>query len=117
GGSTAVRRARGLDALARVEPGGILTLDDLLEMPECRRFRGGLRVVVTTDLGIRSLRRRRNLESEADRFVVLRASGFGPPNRSSPASGIEIRPWIWIDDATRVPQRLRRAWKEGSSNG
>lgn len=114
GGSTAARRARGLDALARVETGGVLTLDDLLEMSECRRFRDGIRVVITTDLGVRSLRKGR---STADRFVVLQASAFGPLGSPAPANLLEVRPWIWIDDATRVPQMLRRAWKEGSSNG
>jgi uncharacterized protein (DUF58 family) len=109
--SIPARRERVLDALAQVEPGGILTLADLLELPACRDFAGGLRVVVTTDTGLSRLPRRRP-SAARERFVVLRAASFTDEVEHGETEALAVRPWILVDDPRCVPQRIRQAWKE-----
>ena len=101
-----------LDALARLAPGGDRDLAELLSRrPEGRRRDRGLRVVVTTDLGLRGLTgegRRR----DGDRFVVLKAGAFGSDEGKDPTAPLPVVPWIWIDGPGRVATCLRRAGKE-----
>jgi uncharacterized protein (DUF58 family) len=115
GGSVAIRRAGLLDVLARIGPGGNMGLPELLELPACRRFSGGLRIIIATDLAVSRLAPRPS-KWTCERFVILKASAFdrretSPGGRSGPGP-LPIRPWIWIDDPRRVPQQVRRAWKE-----
>jgi hypothetical protein len=94
GGSAKARSAALLDALARVGPGSRCDLAGLLDTPECRRFGGGLRVVITTDVGLAGLPPGA-ISASVDRFVVLRrgrskttiAGVFSPRCRSSRGSG------------------------------
>jgi uncharacterized protein (DUF58 family) len=113
-GPLSARRARIFDALAGIESEGTWTLADLLELPACRRAKVGLRVIVTTDLGLRrsfaGLRQR-----TGDRLVVLKAAAFARPGEMESDEGAPRTPpacWIWIDDPARVPQCVQRAWKE-----
>ncbi|AGA26468.1 DUF58 domain-containing protein [Singulisphaera acidiphila] len=110
-GSTQAKRAQMLDAVARIAPDGSVSLPELLAISACRRFRTGLRVVVTTDLGLRGLTRRPS-RGVKDLFVVLRAAAFMEGGRDDERSPLPIAPWIWIDDPARIPERIRRAWKE-----
>jgi uncharacterized protein (DUF58 family) len=110
-GSIQARRVRMLDTLARLGSDGELTLPDLLELPACRQFREGIRLVITTDLGMNRLPRRTSRRVK-DLFVVLRAAAFTEDGKDGESSPPSPPPWIWIDDATRIPQCIRRAWKE-----
>lgn len=108
GRSIPARTAVLLDALARLGPAGSQDLAALLDRPECRRFEQGLRVIVTTDLGLRALRAvwpRR----ASERFVVLRAAAFGGGDASPP---LPLAPWVTIDGPGRVATCLRRAGRE-----
>jgi uncharacterized protein (DUF58 family) len=111
GGSVASRRACLLDALARIGPGGVMGLPELLEQPACRRFSTGLRVVVATDLAVSRLVARPS-KGACERLAVLRSSAFDPVGRSVEVGPLPIRPWVLIDDPARVPKQVRRAWKE-----
>jgi uncharacterized protein (DUF58 family) len=116
GGSVGSRRARVLDELARIESNGFWTLDDLLDLPSCRLIPDGFRIIVTTDLGLRRLRRPAPC-GPRDRLVVLAAAVFagGEDVRESeaPSPSSMPSPWIWIDDPDRVPRcLLRKATKE-----
>jgi uncharacterized protein (DUF58 family) len=117
GGSVASRRAGMLDVLARIGPGGDMGLPELLEQPACRRFSGGLRVIVATDLAVSRLAPRPSRWT-CERVVMLRSSAFGPDKTGSGTLESKVpdtfltRPWAWIDDPRRVPQQVRRAWKE-----
>ncbi len=110
-GSVRARRGRVLDALAGIGPNGTRTLSDLLELRDCRQFRGGLRVIVTSDLGLSRLpeRAERGLR---ERFVVLKASAFGDRDEARTVEPLSVSPWIWIDDADRVSRCVRVAWRE-----
>ena len=114
GRSLSSRRTTALDALAKIDPAGAaISLIDLLDLPACRRFVGGLRVVITTDraptrLGDRS----RGVAQGSERFVVLKASGFDPDAISAPVEPLALSPWIWIDEPDQVPRQLRRPRKE-----
>lgn len=105
------RRARILDAMARLEPNGLLRLEDVFDGPACRRFDGGLRVVVTTDRAIKDLPERTG-RVRAERFVILEAAAFSKASDRPEASTLPVRPWIWIDDPGGVPGAVRRGWKE-----
>jgi uncharacterized protein (DUF58 family) len=115
GGSVATRRALVLDALAEIGPEGIWTLDDLLEMPACRRVFDGLRVIVTTDLGLRWSRRDAPRDPR-DRLVVLKASAFagGSEDGESGPPGEVPACWIWVDDPGTAARCLRRSGKEAA---
>jgi uncharacterized protein (DUF58 family) len=110
-GSIAVRRGVVLDALARIGPGAGGTLADLLDLPACCAYQEGLRVVVTTDRGLRRLPLR-PARSLHERFVVLKATAFTGEPSPVEVDSLPVIPWIWIDDADRVPQAIRTSWKE-----
>jgi uncharacterized protein (DUF58 family) len=110
GGSAKARSAVLLDALARVGPDAGLNLSELLSLPECRRFEGGLRVVVTTDVGLRRLSGE-GPRTSRDRFVVLKAEAFGSDTTEGGPARLPIVPWVWIDGPSRVATRLLRAGK------
>jgi uncharacterized protein (DUF58 family) len=111
GGPLASRRSRFLDELARIGANGFWTLGDLLESPACRLFKGGLRVVVTTDLGLRRLPTGA-LRGPRERLVVLKASAFGRSGEARHGEPPAMTPWIWIDDPDRVSDCVGKAWKE-----
>ena len=115
GGSARARSAAVLDALARLEPGGDRDLADLLSLAEHRRRDCGLRVIVTTDVGLRAADRRSTSRRTGDRFVVLKAGAFGAdePDRSVRPS-LPVVAWIWIDGPERVATCLLRAGKEAA---
>jgi uncharacterized protein (DUF58 family) len=109
--SIKARRSRVLDALARIGSEDPHSLADLLDIPACREFGGGLRIIVTTDVGLRRFaRRQRQLVRE--RFVVLRAASFAEGLQCDKVEPLPVRPWILVDDPARIPQHIRQAWKE-----
>jgi uncharacterized protein (DUF58 family) len=110
-GPVATRRARVLDAMARLEPEGLFTLTSVLDGPACRRFDGGLRIVVATDRAVRNLPERIG-RARAERFVILDAAAFSEGSERFGSGDLPIRPWIWIDDPASVPGAIRRGWKE-----
>jgi uncharacterized protein (DUF58 family) len=110
-GTVRARHTRVLDALARLEPDRRHSLQDVLGGPICRRFEMGLRIVIATDLALQSLTRRAG-GAVAERFVVLNAAAFARDERLGELGPLSVRPWIWIDDAEQVPQRVRSRWKE-----
>jgi uncharacterized protein (DUF58 family) len=109
--SVASRRVQFLDALARLVPTGFWSLNDLLELPACRRFSGGLRIIVTTDVGLRRLRPSA-APGPTERFVALRTSAFADAGGTDVTTPPPADAWIWIDDPARVPHCLRRARRE-----
>jgi uncharacterized protein (DUF58 family) len=110
GGSAKARSAVLLDALARVRSDAGPSLSELLSLPDCRRFEGGLRVVVTTDVGLRRLSSEGPRPSK-DRFVVLKAEAFGCDTSEGGPTPLPAVPWVWIDGPGRVAARLLRAGK------
>jgi uncharacterized protein (DUF58 family) len=111
-GTVRARQARVLDALARLRPDGSVSLSDVLDGPAWRRFGGGLRVVVATDLGLSLSPATRRGASPFDRYVVLHAAAFAGGEPREETGPLPVRPWIWIDDASHVPQLLRRRRNE-----
>jgi uncharacterized protein (DUF58 family) len=105
------RSAIVLDALARLAPTGDHDLARLLSLPECRRCDRGVRVVVTTDVGLRRLPSE-ILRRAGDRFVVLKAGAFGLDDRIGLTEALPVIPWIWIDGPGRVAPSLARAGRE-----
>jgi hypothetical protein len=116
GGSARVRSAAVLDALARVSSGGTRDLATLLSLPECLRFRRGLRVVVTTDIALGRLGAE-GFPGTAARFVVLKAGAFTSDMDDDAPGLLPMVPWIWIDGPARVAARLSRAAKEVTLGG
>ncbi len=110
GGSARARSTAMLDALATLPPGGDQSLAEVLSLPECRRFERGLRVVVTTDVGLSGLIDP-GLRRAGDRFVVLTASAFGDEVGATIAP-MSVIPWVRIDGPQRVAACLLRAGKE-----
>jgi uncharacterized protein (DUF58 family) len=112
GGTPRARSAALLDALARLAPSCDRTLAELLRLPECRSD-GGLRVIVTTDIGIRD-GGGEVWQRPGDVWIVLQAAAFG----SDEASGLTepfllpVTPWIRIDGPEHVTTCLRRPRKE-----
>ena len=110
-GSARARTAAVLDTLARLVPGGDRDLAELLGLGEGGRSDRGLRVIITTDVGLRGLTgegRRR----AGDRFVVLKAGAFESDEGNGPTAPLPVVPWIWIDGPGRVATCLLRAGKE-----
>ncbi|MGP0067629.1 MAG: DUF58 domain-containing protein [Isosphaeraceae bacterium] len=110
-GSARARTVTLLDALARLAPGGDRDLAELLSLAECQRSDGGLRVIITTDVGLHGWRgegRRR----AGDRFVVLKAGAFVRDAGIGPTTPLSLAPWIVIDGPGRVATCLLRAGKE-----
>ncbi len=110
-GSVAARRTRILDAMARVKPDSALGFGDVVDGLACRRFDGGLRVIVATNLSLQSLPER-TVTARAERFVVLDASAFVEESIRIPPVPLRVRPWILVNDSTDAPSAIRRAWKE-----
>jgi uncharacterized protein (DUF58 family) len=112
GGGPARRRSEVLlDALARLVPAGDHDLAGLLSLPECRRCDCGLRVIVTTDTGLRRLPTE-FVRRAGDRFVVLKSESFGVDDRDSSHDPLRVAPWIWIEGPARVATSLARAGRE-----
>jgi uncharacterized protein (DUF58 family) len=113
GGSARTRSRAVLDALARFRPAGDRDLADLVGDRDGRSRGGGLRVVITTDVGLRGskgeIRRR-----DSDRYVVLKAGAFGSDTGGPPADSLPVVPWILIDGPGYVATCFRRAAKEVS---
>jgi uncharacterized protein (DUF58 family) len=110
-GSVRSRQAFFLDALARLGDDDFLRLTDLLELPACRDFGRGLRVVVATDLGLSRVVETATSRA-AQRFVVLKSSSFSDRAGSHDGPMLPVRPWVELDDPAAIPRRLREAWKE-----
>ncbi len=110
-GSVRSRQAYFLDALARLGNDDFLRLLDLLDLPACREFGQGLRVVVATD---RALARVVPAASRgvAQRFVVLKSASFAGRAGSPADPPLHVRPWVMLDGPAGIPRRLREAWKE-----
>jgi uncharacterized protein (DUF58 family) len=111
GGSVRSKQARFLDALALLGDEDFLRVPDLLDLPACRDFGRGLRVVIATDMALARIAATRSSRI-AHRYVVLKAESFsdGAGPRVSPM--LEVRPWVTLDDPTSIPRRLREAGKE-----
>jgi hypothetical protein len=97
--------------MARLQPDGRHRLGDVLDGPACRRFDGGLRVVVATDRGVHGLPERIGT-ALTERFVILDAAAFSDGADRPGDVALPVRPWIWIDDPGGVPAAVRRGWKE-----
>src|SRR5262249_33622913 len=91
GGSSRARPAALLDELARLGSGGHRGLVELLADPEDWRRDRGLRVVVTTDVGLRGLGTEAR-QRDGDRFVVLNAGAFGAAGGGDPAAPWPVAP-------------------------
>lgn len=104
-GHPARRSAALLDALARL--GGGPDGDDLATRL-AQAGTAGLRLVVTTDLGLARLGRR----DPRDRFVVLLASGFAGEAAAGPRPTPPLGCWIVIEGPARVAARLAQSGKE-----
>jgi len=111
GGSARAQSTAVLDALARIPPGGDRSLAEVLSLPECRRFDRGLRVVVTTDVGLSALTGP-GFRRAGDRFIVLTARGFGGDELDGHSVPISVVPWVRIDSPQRVAACLLLAGKE-----
>lgn len=110
-GSKQRRRARLLDTLAGMDTQDPYRLSDLLDLAACRKFREGIRLIVTTDLGIQTISRRPS-PGRSELFVVLRARAFAEKGEQVHHAPLPLTPWILVDDPTRVPQSLLRVRKE-----
>ena len=88
-----------LDALARLAPDVRNTLDDLLHAcPSAGGETRGLRVIVTTDLGLFGALTKDESANERDRFVVLEGRGIWRRRvRRDRAAPFPMVPWIVID--------------------
>jgi uncharacterized protein (DUF58 family) len=99
-GTPATRTRRLLDTLALVQPGPDSHLDYLLALPEARRFRRGLRLIVTT--GLRPCPTPDSIPGILTLAAVLDPGGFhipGTPQTSHPA-------WLTIASPADIPRCL-----------
>jgi uncharacterized protein (DUF58 family) len=105
------------------------SLADLLNRPECRSFREGLQIIITTDRAAATLT---GLAPDpAQRWLILRAEGFSGGAGAQAGAGVAaaaatgdgrsrvgellhlpMRPWLVIESADQVPSQLRGAWSE-----
>jgi uncharacterized protein (DUF58 family) len=101
------------------------SLADLLNRPECRSFREGLQIIITTDQTAATFT---GLAPDpAQRWLILRAEGFGGGVGAQAEAGaavgdgrsraggllhLPMRPWLVIESADQVPSQLRGAWSE-----
>ncbi|VTS08864.1 DUF58 domain-containing protein [Tuwongella immobilis] len=114
------------DVAAAIPPVG-----ELLHCPQCRGFRDGLQVIITTDRAeiIGGCHR---CESEDQRWIILRTDAFltpgNPPAAESTlgansgadsgadsgphAHGLGVTPWLDLDAIDRIPTLLRGGWRE-----
>jgi hypothetical protein len=101
----------------------------LLNRPECRSFREGLQIIITTDRAAATFT---GLAPDpAQRWLILRAEGFGGGVGTQAEAGVAaaaatgdgrsrvgellhlpMRPWLVIESADQVPSQLRGAWSE-----
>ena len=88
-----------------------MTIEAVLDGPSCRRFDGGLRIVVATSRALRKLPERAG-RLGAERFIILDAASFSEGSDRPAPGALPVRPWIWIDDPEGVPGAVRRGWKE-----
>jgi hypothetical protein len=105
------KQARVLDALALLGDEEFLRLPDLLDLPACREFGRGLRVVIATDLAFGRLAAT-GASRAAERYVVLQAGTFSGGTGPRVVPMLRVRPWVTLDDSASIPRRLREAWKE-----
>jgi uncharacterized protein (DUF58 family) len=112
GRSLRARREQLLDAFACLEPAEGFTLSDVLARPVCQTFGSGLRLVVTTDLGLRRLAPHRS-SAAREAFVVVSAAAFLDGQAADELAPAPVRPWILVDDRARIAQHVRRSGKEG----
>jgi uncharacterized protein (DUF58 family) len=111
GGSVRSKQARVLDALALLEEEDFLRLPDLLDLPACRNFGRGLRVVIATDVALARVAAA-GPSRGVQRYVVLKAAAFSNGEGPRFAPMLQVRPWVTLDDPASIPRRLREAWKE-----
>ena len=109
-------RQRIFDALARIGADG-LSLAATLNQTRCRTFRGGLRVVITTDIALDQTDLSGEPGRSVDRrYVVLRASQFdsatNSTSRPDPDVELRCRPWVVVDDPQRVAELVRAGMRE-----
>ena len=107
GGSIKTRTTFVLDALARLTPGNSQNLASAVNLPRYQRSSYGLRVVVTTDLGLQGLATQGWRRPE-DRFVVLRAGAFGSQPAADDTVPLCLVPWILIDGPDQIESIFRR---------
>ncbi len=107
GGSIKTRTTFVLDALARLTPGHSQNLASAVNLPRYQRSSYGLRVVVTTDLGLQGLATQGWRRPE-DRFVVLRAGAFGSQPAADDTVPLCLVPWILIDGPDQIESIFRR---------
>ncbi len=109
-GSAQVHRL--LDSLARLPDETAITLIELLAQSACREFKGGLQVIVTTDLALA----RAPLSSWRDeerRWVILQTRGFDPaPSLPLRSPRLPVTPWLFIDGPESLPELLRSGSNE-----
>jgi uncharacterized protein (DUF58 family) len=111
GGSVRSKQAHVLDAFALLGDEEFLRLHDLLDLPACRDFGRGLRVVVATDTALARVAATGSPRA-AERYVVLRAGAFSGGAGSRAVPMLRVRPWVMLGDPASIPRRLREAWKE-----
>jgi uncharacterized protein (DUF58 family) len=109
--------ARILDALARLPHSGHRALGDFLRTPTIARVRTGIRVGVTTDVGLSRLPR--DPVRNEIRWAVLSQSGFGRSAGECKQFTCDegpirdqFRPWVVFDSNASVLQTLRYGWSE-----
>ena len=107
GGSIKTRTTFVLDALARLTPGNSQNLASAVNLPRYQRSSYGLRVVVTTDLGLQGLATQGWRRPE-DRFVVLMAGAFGSQPAADDTLPLCLVPWILIDGPDQIESIFRR---------
>jgi uncharacterized protein (DUF58 family) len=112
-GSGGRQRERLMDMLACIPADASTTLGAALASRPARRFRDGLRVVITTDRGLG----RPGVAAiwpRSARAIVLRAGAFegGRGGGGLAPPRLPVRPWIELTDADDVRGQFRRAWRE-----
>ncbi len=111
GGSIKTRTTTVLDALARLTPGSSQELASSLSSPQYQGSSRGVRVVVTTDLGLQGLATEGWRRPE-DRFVVLRAGAFGSQMVANDSVSLCLVPWVLIDGPDHIDANLRQVGRE-----
>lgn len=111
-GTVHSRRKRVLDALARIDTSDFRSLQSLLESDACRGFDRAVRIVITTDIGLMCLSDIRPRGRERERYIVLKASGFGVGHDEVDLRALPFRPWLILDEGRLIPQRLLQIGKE-----
>lgn len=101
-------KTQAMDALARLSLGS-QPIDQLLASPACRKFKSGLRLVISTDHA--QLARPLDSPSVQQKWIVLRADGFSGLDQDEDQDH-EPPPatWLWVTD----PERARRGWRTTS---